>query len=177
MRFDTSKFSFFRFGNCNIEVIKLVGLDTKVYTLNYSKSVRYLGFFLKDGGGVEGKGGVDMDHHVAERCNKVAMNYEKIILKWCANNIYFNNRVKRSVIQTRCIPKLFFGVQGIMACTHLQAFRNHWTELIHVDAEGRLLPKPKTTVRFDWYKWDKMDAVNRLVCPLAKELTRGMSNE
>jgi hypothetical protein len=33
MKFDTSKFSFFRFGNCDIEEIKLVGLDTRVYTL------------------------------------------------------------------------------------------------------------------------------------------------
>jgi hypothetical protein len=90
-----------------------VDLSGTSWGFDYSESVRYLGFFLKDGGG-DYSHVFDVDFHIASRCNPKANAYELLILKWCANNYYFSNSVKRSILLTRSVPKLFFGTQGMI---------------------------------------------------------------
>ena len=45
-----------------------------------SDIVRYLGFYIKD------EDGIDLNFHIAERCNKDALKFEKQILTWVSNN-------------------------------------------------------------------------------------------
>jgi len=63
MSFDATKAQFFRFGSCSIERITLVDLDGHQSVKKFSESVRYLGFHLKDGVGI------DLHHHIKERCS------------------------------------------------------------------------------------------------------------
>ena len=62
MKFDISKSQFIRFGNCTTSEITLQ-TGNQFLTLHYSESVKYLGFYLKDGIGV------DINHHVENRCS------------------------------------------------------------------------------------------------------------
>lgn len=62
MKFDNGKSQFIRFGNCTIPEITLQ-TGQHFLTLRPSDSVKYLGFYLKDGIGV------DISHHVEKRCS------------------------------------------------------------------------------------------------------------
>ena len=70
MRFDNAKSQFIRFGGCNISEITLQ-TGAQWFTLGFSESVRYLGFYLKDGIGI------DIKHHVENRCSDQGIAYEK----------------------------------------------------------------------------------------------------
>ena len=118
MSFDQTKSNFIRFGNCLIEAFALRDHKGIISITKFSDKVRYLGFHLKD------KVGINLDFHVATRCHKKALEYEQKILKWCGNNYYFANKVKRSILHTRVIPKLFFGFQPIVECTNFVEFKN-----------------------------------------------------
>jgi hypothetical protein len=64
-----------------------------------------------------------------------------------------------------------------MQCTSLFLFRHNQTWEIYTDADGRDLPKLKKFIKVDWWLWDKMDDINRRVCPLAWGLNRGLSDQ
>jgi hypothetical protein len=75
-------------------------MDNTVTITHVSESVRYLGFRLKD------RNAVDLIYHISERANKVAVDFESYILKWCSNNYYFSSPVVLSILRTRSISKL-----------------------------------------------------------------------
>ena len=64
MTLDDTKAQFIRFGDCAVEAIDLKDRLGIVNTISFSDSIRYLGFYLKDGTGI------DLQHHIAMRCNK-----------------------------------------------------------------------------------------------------------
>ena len=44
------------------------------------ETFRYLGYYIKD------EEGINPDFHIAQRCNKDALKFEKQILTWVSNN-------------------------------------------------------------------------------------------
>ena len=80
MVLDDTKALFIRFGNCIVQTITLPLTQNVTHTINFSPTIRYLGFHLLDGKGV------DLDHHIKHRCADTSKEYELGVLRWVQKN-------------------------------------------------------------------------------------------
>jgi hypothetical protein len=80
MVLDDTKALFIRFGDCDVQSITLPLAQQLTYTIQFSSTIRYLGFHLLDGKGI------DIDHHIRHRCNAASKEYELGVLRWVQKN-------------------------------------------------------------------------------------------
>ena len=174
MRFDGSKACFISFGDCNVEEITLTTPEGSSNTVKFSDTIRYLGFWIREhpmNDNLPPSVGVSLNQHLLLRCTNQNFAYEKGILKWVANNFYFNNKLKRSIVLTRTVPKLFFGTATFMRIDdELDEFE--FTYGYHL---GRMSDKGKWILSKNWWIWPKMDEVNKRLATVTGLMAKGMT--
>jgi hypothetical protein len=102
-----------------------------------------------------------MEYHISKRCD-ANINYEAWFLKWVSANYYFSNKVKRSFLITRSIPKLMFGISGMLKFLHPEFTTEYGVTIDN-----------KKQLKEGWHLVNKFDNVNMKLAEVTKYLVKG----